>query len=91
MYTREEEEELRFLRWVETMHNFAITEVPVFIWKTVRDTDRYGRATKRRRKVFSHYDRKGVGPGIDEPTQQELDAVLSAPCRYRRATRAARS
>lgn len=79
-----EKEELRFLRWVEVIHDFVVTDVPVYKWKTVTETDRYGRAFTRRRKVFSHFERKGAGPGIDEPTEAELNAAVSAPCRYRR-------
>ena len=86
-----EEEELRFIRWAETIHNFVITDVPVFVWKTVTDSDRYGKTFVRRRKVFSHYETKGVGPGIDEPTEEELAAVYAKPCRYRRAARASRA
>lgn len=86
-----EEEELRFLRWAEAIHDFRLTEVPVYDWKTVTERDDFGRLVKRRRKVFSHYVVKGVGEGISEPTPEELDRVLSTPCRYRRAARASRA
>jgi hypothetical protein len=80
-----EEEELRFLRWAEALHDFRLTDVPVYVWKTVIDFDRFGRPKPRRRKVFSHYVVTGSGPGIDEPTEEELDRVLTAPCKYRKA------
>ena len=86
-----EEEELRYIRWAEAIHDFVITDFPVFVWKTVKERDRYGKIRSRRRKVFSHYQSKGVGLGIDEPTQEELDAVYAKPCRYRRAARASRT
>ena len=34
---------------------------------------------------------RGVGPGIDEPTEEELQAVYGKPCRYRRAALANRA
>lgn len=80
-----EEEELRFLRWAEALHDFRFTDVPVYTWKTVTEINELGRPVVRRRKRFSHYEVKGVGPGIDEPTAEELNRVLTAPCKYRRA------
>ena len=86
-----EEEELRFLRWAEDLHNYRVTDVPVYVWQTVTDSDRYGRTFIRRRKVFSHYEVKGSGPGIPEPTDEELEQAYKRPCRYRRAARASRA
>ena len=80
-----EEEELRFLRWAEAIHDFCLTEAPVYVWKTVVEVDHFGRTVQRRRKCFSHYATKGVGQGIDEPTEEEMDRVLTAPCKYRQA------
>ena len=80
-----EEEELRFLRWAEALHDFTLTDVPVYTWKTVTERDRFNRVVRRRRKVFSHCEVKSVGKGIAEPTEEELDRVLTAPCKYRRA------
>jgi len=80
-----EEEEMRFIRWAEDLHNYRLTDVPVYVWQTVIDSDRYGRTFKRRRKVFSHYEVKGSGPGIPEPTDEEMKQVFAAPLRPLRA------
>ena len=77
-----EEEEQRFMRWVQKLHDFRLTEVPVYDWKTVNERNRYGRWVKRRRKVFSHYVVKGVGEGIDDLTKDEMERVYNTPCRY---------
>jgi hypothetical protein len=53
MMFNSEEEELRFLRWVDM----------------ISDWDPYRKSR----------------PGIAEPTEEEMDRVLTAPCKYQQA------
>jgi len=77
-----EEEQQRFMRWVKAIHDFELKKVPVYEWKMVHEQNKYGKVVSRRRKVFSGYVVKGVGPGIAEPTEEEMERIYNTPCRY---------
>lgn len=76
-------EEDRFAVWVQKVSDWRLVTIKEVI------KDKSGKPVRNRLGQILYKEvTKVVGTGIDEPTEEELNAVLTKPCRYRRAARA---